>query len=604
MLHSHHEFSHRITKDQTLIPNNKIIKVLVCDDDPTYLMIMRDTLEVEGFTVIDATDGEAALTKYFAYMPDIILLDVQMPILDGFDVCKQIRSTPQGKELPILMVTGADDFSSIEKAYAVGATDFLPKPIKWPMVAHRIRYMLRSRDSVIDLKESEERLRFLAYYDPLTGLPNRQHFGEQLELFLSLAKRGNYNIAVLFIDLDRFKRINDTLGHSFGDKLLQQVAKLLSDNLRQSDLVTRKMENVVVSEIARFGGDEFTVFLSNVTSVEGTALVTQRLVDILSEPIKIEQYEVVVTPSIGISFYPNDGDTVDELLKNADAAMYSAKDSGRGCFQFYSDSLNAKALDRLKLEKLLREALKNNEFELYYQPQVELITNQIKSVEALIRWHHPKLGMVPPGEFIPVAEESGLIIDIGLWVLNRACSQAKEWCDQGLPPTRIAVNISSNHFKRTSFIADVGSILESTQLPPALLELEVTESVIMSDVKENIGRLLSLKNMGLTLSIDDFGTGYSSLNYLKRFPIDVLKIDRSFIIDIAEDENDEAIVAAILAMASKMNLKVVAEGVETLSQLKKLQATDCSLIQGYIFSKPLPAADCTELLKNGLAKII
>tara|TARA_R110000751_G_scaffold4388_1_gene21573 strand:+ start:106266 stop:108035 length:1770 start_codon:yes stop_codon:yes gene_type:complete len=587
----------------TNVDATKQVKVLVCDDDPTYLMLMRDTLEAEGFIVIDAADGEAALSKYFLYQPAIVLLDVQMPHLNGFEVCQQLRAHPSGKDLPILMVTGADDFSSIEKAYAVGATDFLPKPIKWPMIGHRIKYMLRSRDAVQDLKESEERLRFLAYYDPLTGLPNRQHFTEQLEKFMQLAQRGAYHVAIMFIDLDRFKRINDTLGHAFGDKLLKVVANKLTENLRQSDVLTRPQEHNLVPEISRLGGDEFTIFLSHVSSVNGAALVAQRLVDSLSAPIKIEQYEVVVTPSIGISFYPNDGDTVDTLLKNADAAMYHAKDSGRSCFKFYSDSLNAKAMEKLQLEGALRSALENDEFELYYQPQIDLKANQINSVEALIRWHHPDLGLVPPGEFIPIAEESGLIIDIGNWVLKTACTQAKLWLDSGLGPIRMAVNISGLQFKLPTFLETVKTVLDISQLPAKLLELELTETVVMSDVKENIGRLSALKELGISLAVDDFGTGYSSLNYLKRFPIDILKIDRSFITDIADDENDEAIVAAIMALAETMNLQVVAEGVENYNQLLKIKQSECAYVQGYYFSLPLDAQDCTQLLKVGLSDI-
>jgi diguanylate cyclase (GGDEF)-like protein len=576
----------------------KRIKVLVCDDDPTYLMIMRDTLEAEGFIVYDANDGEMALSQYFTVLPDMVLLDVQMPLLGGFDVCRQIRATEHGKDIPILMVTGADDYVSIENAYSVGATDFLPKPIKWPMIPHRIRYMLRSSNAVESLKENEERLRYLAYYDPLTGLPNRQYFKEQLEAFLGLAKRGQYHVAILFIDLDRFKRINDTLGHSYGDKLLVQVAKRIQANLRQSDMVIRQDNVTSVPEVARLGGDEFTIFLSNVVSVDAVTQVAQRLLTGLSQPIQLEQYEVVVTPSIGISFYPNDGETVDTLLKNADAAMYFAKDSGRGCFKFYSESLNSRALDRLKIEESLRDALKDDDFELYYQPQVKLDDNSIRNAEALIRWQHKELGMVSPGEFIPIAEESGFIVEIGKWVLRAACTQAKIWLDTLDHPIKVAVNISARQFKSASFTDDVAQVLKDTQLPAELLELELTESVVMNNVQENIVRLHALKSMGVSLSVDDFGTGYSSLSYLKRFPIDTLKIDRSFIMDIASDENDAAIVAAILALAKSLNLDVVAEGVETESQLQileNMQPDKNMLIQGYYFHRPMPANDCAKV---------
>lgn len=566
---------------------------------------MRDTLEAEGLAVHTASDGEVALTQYFTIQPDIVLLDVQMPILSGFEVCKQIRNTSHGKDIPVLMVTGADDYNSIENAFAAGATDFLPKPIKWPMIRHRIKYMLRSRDAVASLKETEERLRYLAYYDPLTGLPNRQHFKEQLEIFINLAKRSKTHVAILFLDLDRFKRINDTLGHSYGDKLLQHVSKKLLTNLRQSDLVLRANGKQQVPEVARLGGDEFTVLLSNVQNADSVALVAQRLVEQLSEPITLEQYEVVVTPSIGISVYPNDGETVELLLKNADAAMYYAKESGRGCFKFYSESLNSRALDRLKLEESMRDALKNEDFEMYYQPQVNPFDKSIGNVEALIRWRHPKLGMISPREFIPIAEDSGLIVDIGHWVLKTACKQAKKWLDTLKTPIRVSVNISGRQFKSLSFNDEVAQVLLDTQLPPELLELELTESVVMSDVQENILRLLGLKEMGVSLSVDDFGTGYSSLSYLKRFPIDTLKIDRSFIIDVATNENDEAIVAAIIALATSLKLDIVIEGVETEFQLETLtklcaqsQSPIIILIQGYYFHRPMPASECDALFSS------
>lgn len=574
-------------------------RVMVCDDDPTFIILMRDTLEASGFEVIDAADGESALSQYLSFRPDIVLLDVQMPLLSGFEVCQQIRALKGSDDIPILMVTGSDDFVSIERAYEVGATDFLPKPIKWPMIAHRVKYMLRSRDAFHNLKTSEERLRYLAYYDALTGLPNRTSFRENLTNFIELAERGNYSVAVLFIDLDRFKRINDTLGHNFGDQLIKDVANKLKENLRQSDLLARNMGENITSEVARQGGDEFNIFLSRIDNLEDATIVCQRIIDSVSQPIKIGQYEVVITPSIGVSVYPNDGKTVDDLLKNADIAMYYAKDQGRRCFKFYSDSLNAQALERLELEESMRIALLKGQFELFFQPQVDIKNNKIVSGEALIRWRHPEMGIISPAEFIPIAEESGLILEIGDWVLRNACEKAKAWSDMGLP-CRVAVNLSSLQFKQGNFIEGVRQVLRDTQLPSQLLELELTESVIMSDVDENIGRLQAIKAMGIALAIDDFGTGYSSLSYLKRFPIDTLKIDRSFVTDIATDEDDEAIVSAIIALASTMKLGVIAEGVETEGQLEILKNYQCSLVQGYYFSRPLIETDFISLLRTGL----
>ena len=438
----------------------------------------------------------------------------------------------------------------------------------------------------------ERRLHQLAYYDSLTGLPNRQSFYENLEKFISLARRGNYRAGVMFIDLDRFKRINDTLGHDYGDQVLQEVAHRLKESVRESDIVARNYEvKSFNNEIARLGGDEFTLFLSHIESPNEASAVTQRIIDSLSRPIKIDHYELTVTPSIGIAMYPDNGTTVSELMKHADIAMYEAKEGGRRTFKFYSNSLNDRALERLQLEEQMRTAVAEQQFTLFYQPQVDLQSNKVTKAEALVRWIHPELGFVSPGDFIPIAEESGLIIELGDWILNTACMQAKEWLDRGLDNCRVSVNVSSVQFKQTALVEKVKSALLNSGLPPHLLELEVTESAVMSDVEDNIERLQQLKNMGITVAVDDFGTGYSSLSYLKRFPIDTLKIDRSFVDDIATDENDEAIVKAIMVLAETMGLKVVAEGIETIEQLKILNEFGCQHIQGFFFSKPLPHED-------------
>jgi diguanylate cyclase (GGDEF)-like protein len=445
----------------------------------------------------------------------------------------------------------------------------------------------------------EQRLHRLAYYDSLTGLPNRQSFYESLEKFLSLAKRGHYQAAVMFIDLDRFKRINDTLGHEYGDLVLQEIAERLNGCIRTSDMVARTSDVAKPdSEIARLGGDEFTLFLSQVEGSEEIAIITQRIIDSISKPIKIENYEVMVTPSIGIAIYPDDGNSVNELMKHADIAMYKAKEIGRRTYSFYAHSLNDKGLEHLKLEEYLRTGIENQEFELHFQPQVDLVNNCVNKAEALVRWRHPELGVVSPIEFIPLAEESGLIIELGEWILRESCFQAKRWLDDGMP-CRISVNVSSVQFKQSALIEKVKLALSDSGLPPELLELELTESAIMSDVEDNIIRLQNLKDMGVTIAVDDFGTGYSSLSYLKKFPINTLKIDRSFIIDIADNENDEAIVKAIMVLAESMSLNVVAEGIETLEQLKILHAFHCGLIQGYYFSKPLINDDFVEFVKHG-----
>ncbi|MDO6719522.1 EAL domain-containing protein [Psychrosphaera sp. 1_MG-2023] len=434
----------------------------------------------------------------------------------------------------------------------------------------------------------ERRLHQLAYFDGLTGLPNRQSFYESLDKFISLARRGNYKAGVMFIDLDRFKRINDTLGHDYGDLVLQEIAQRLKECVRDSDFVARNYEvNSVNNEIARLGGDEFTLFLSHVESAAETTLITQRIIESLSRPIKIDSYELTVTPSVGIALYPEHGTTVHELMKHADIAMYQAKEDGRRTFKFYSNELNDRALERLQLEEKMRNAVKNNEFVLHYQPQVDIVSNEITKAEALIRWNSPELGFISPAEFIPIAEESGLIIELGNWILDTACKQAKQWLDEGLENCKVSVNVSSVQFKQTALIDNVRNALTRSGLPPELLELELTESAVMSDVDDNIDRLQQFKDMGITIAIDDFGTGYSSLSYLKKFPIDTLKIDRSFIIEIANSDNDAAIVKAIMLLAETMELKVVAEGIENVEQLQILHNYRCQFIQGYFFSRPL-----------------
>jgi len=444
----------------------------------------------------------------------------------------------------------------------------------------------------------EQRLHRLAYYDSLTGLPNRQSFYESLEQFLVLAKQQNDKAAVLFIDLDRFKRINDTLGHEYGDLVLQEIAERLNLFIRTPDIIARcPKPSKPESKIARLGGDEFSLFLNQINSQEDISIITKRVIDSISKPIKIENYEVMLTPSIGIAIYPDHGQFANQLMKHADIAMYKAKAAGRRTYTFYKNSLNERSLERLKLEEYLRTGIEKQEFELRFQPQIDLVNNCVNKAEALVRWRHPELGVVSPLEFIPIAEESGLIIELGEWILREACLQAKGWLDEGMR-CRISVNVSSVQFKQSDLISKVKRALSDSQLPAELLELELTESAIMSDVEDNIIRLQNLKDMGISIAVDDFGTGYSSLSYLKKFPIDTLKIDRSFIEDIDDNENDEAIVKAIMALAESMNLNVVAEGIERIEQLKILHTFKCGLIQGFYFSKPLTNDDFIYFVKT------
>lgn len=581
------------------------LKVLVCDDDLTSLILMKETLNSEVLEVIEAENGQRAIEQFDKHNPALILLDVSMPKMNGFEVCEHIRAREKGKHVPIVMVTGSDDIDSIHKSYAVGATDFIAKPIKWPILGERVKYILRASQAFADQITQQQELHQLAFYDSLTGLPNRQLLMKDLERFLAMARRNEYQAAMLYIDLDRFKRINDTMGHRIGDSLLRKVAKRLQENMRDSDVFTRLSDNEDTNngQLSSFGGDEFTIFLSQLNNSNEAMLVADRVIKSFNKPFKLEQFEVVITPSIGISMYPNDGVDAESLLKNADTAMYSAKQAGRCCVKFYRDSMNAKAATRLQLEQDLRVALTTGEIFPFYQPQICAETGKIISVEALVRWLPVEGGIIPPDEFIPIAEETGLINDLGLLVLKHSCKQAKEWLDDG-KPVRVAVNVSGHQFRQVDFTRTVAQTLKEYDLPPKLLELELTESVIMSDAEENIKRLIELKHLGVTLAVDDFGTGYSSLSYLKRFPIDILKIDQSFMCDVNSAPDDIAIVKAILALAKSLKLAVIAEGVEKASQIEILKNSNHLLLQGYLFSRPLPAEQVTPLLTQNFTKLM
>ncbi len=440
---------------------------------------------------------------------------------------------------------------------------------------------------VAERKRIEQDLAHRESHDPLTGLPNHALFRERLGLAMADARRRNRLVGIMFFDLDRFKLINDTLGHTLGDALLRSVSERLRGWLREADTV------------ARMGGDEFMVILTDLNRPQDAAVVAQKVLTALSEPYLLGGQEIQVTPSIGISLYPLDGEDSDALIKNADAAMYRAKDQGRNTYQFFTADMNAQALERMELGDGLRRALERQEFLLHYQPQVDLATNRVVGVEAVIRWKHPKRGLVPPSKFIPIAEETGLIEAIGEWVLHTACAQNKAWLDAGYPALRMAVNLSARQLRQHGFVDLVSRVLEETGLSARQLELELTESTIMQNEETAVTTLGELSGMGVRIAIDDFGTGYSSLNHLKRFPIGALKIDQSFIRDITTDPDDAEIVRAIIAMTHSLRMKAIAEGVETAEQLAFLREHACDQIQGYYFSHPVPADSFGQLLRNG-----
>lgn len=432
---------------------------------------------------------------------------------------------------------------------------------------------------ITDRKEAENTIEKLAYHDLVTGLPNRTLLYDRLQSAISRADRDDQGLAVLFLDLDRFKAINDSMGHAVGDALLKLVAQRLLNCVRASDTV------------ARLGGDEFVVLISALENDHAVGGVVMKILEDLSERFKIDEFDVYITSSIGIALYPRDGQDAEELLKSADMAMYQAKEAGRNTSHYFSPELNMRATERLLLENTMRRALERQEFFLTYQPQMELSTGHIAGIEALLRWRHPDLGIVPPDSFIPIAEETGLIVPLGEWVLAAACKQAVIWQEEGHPPLRIAVNVSARQFRQKNLGTRIEKILKETGLDPALLELELTESAVMENPDEAILTLRQLKKMGITLSIDDFGTGYSSLSHLKHFPIDRLKIDRSFVKHVTRDHNDATIAQAIIALAHSMQLTVVAEGIEHGEQMEFMAQHRCDTMQGYYLSRPIPAAE-------------
>jgi diguanylate cyclase (GGDEF)-like protein len=438
-------------------------------------------------------------------------------------------------------------------------------------------------------KQAEQRVRELADFDPLTGLPNRRLLRDRCTQLLAGAERDGTEMALVFIDLDHFKRVNDSLGHSVGDDLLCAVAQRLSGTVRKVDT------------LARLGGDEFIIALPG-GHASAAADVASRMLDVCAAPFLVAGHELTVTPSLGISLYPVDGTDFEALLRNADAAMYKAKEAGRNAFRFYSSEMNVATLKHLLMESGLRRGLGAHEFVLHYQPLVQIETGAIVGVEALIRWQNPELGLIGPDQFIHVAEDIGLIIPIGEWVLREACRQVRAWQDSGLPPLMVAVNVSPVQFRQAGFVEMVAGVLAATELEARFLELELTERTVMHDAEQTLGTLRTLNRMGVELALDDFGTGYSSLAYLKRFPVGKLKIDRSFVRDLEVDSDDRAIASTILSMGHSLRLKVLAEGVETAEQYAILRDMGCELVQGYHFSRPLPADQFVAFLKQHSAQ--
>jgi diguanylate cyclase (GGDEF)-like protein len=686
--------------------------VLVADDDPAQRLLLQSVVEQLGLKVEQAENGLEAVKCFKACKPDLVLLDIKMPLMDGLQASKQIRQTPNGKHVPIVLITGSDDHASINQAFDLGVTDFMTKPVIWPILAHRLRYLLKANADFMALKSSERRLRntqklaaignwewnfltqkvtlseqmyglfnlskndfngssdaffqlfpedvrsllqsaldeakggsglwtidhminvnngedrvvhqqgeitydedglpfavqglmqditkrkvaeekvrHLAYYDSLTGLPNRLHFIENAKLNLQLALKAVDKVAFIFMDIDDFKRINDTLGHHAGDILLQKISHRLVEDLREYDSVS-KISSVDCEEdnsklVSRLGGDEFTIMLTNITSHNEVQSVCERLVKSLNRPIEVCGNELVVSGSFGIAIYPEDGKDLDTLMRHADIAMYQAKKKGKNNLCFYNENFDLGQLKRLALEAKLRHAIENEIIEVYFQAQVDGESGVLKGAEVLARWNDAELGFIHPDEFIPLAEDCGLIVALGDWVLKQSCQQAKRWQDDGHKPMRIAVNVSAQQFRQNDFAKKVLNCLNEVGLAAEYLELEITESMLMDNLDTVIEHLNRLKAIGVRISIDDFGTGYSSMSYLKLLPIDKLKIDRSFISGLTKHDSDDAIVKAIIALSQGLKLNIIAEGVETAEQKDFIVQNGCNDIQGYFYSKPL-----------------
>ena len=560
-------------------------RVLIIDDEEQIRSLLIDVLGT-SYDCSDAGSAEEALTALAENTFDLVISDIDMGGMSGLELVPCVHSL--SPDTVVVMVSGNQDIGFAIEALRVGAFDYITKPLDLRHVEASVERALNHARLLQEKRRYKEQLELLlekrtaevdrlAYYDTVTQLPNRALFEDRLTQAVSIAKAARQSLGVLFISLDQFKKVNDSLGHGPGDILLHEFAERLQSCISKSDTV------------ARFGSDEFALLR---TQIDGTTDVIETIAS-LSQVLKfafdLPGHELFATASVGVSLFPLDGDDCQTLLKNAGAALYKAKRSGGANYQFYTADMHELAAKRLALESNLRKAIQNEEFLIHYQPRVSVDSLAITGVEALVRWQHPTLGLISPSEFIPLAEDTGLIGPIGEWVLRTACLQGRRWQDEGFAPIRIAVNISARQFHDQDLAQTVIRILEETGLPPKYLELELTESSIMQNAEFAAVMLNQLKSMGINISIDDFGTGFSSLASLKRLPIDALKIDQSFVMEATSDPDDAALVMAIITLAHNLRLRVIAEGVETEDQLRFLQLLRCDEIQGYFFSKPLPA---------------
>ena len=545
-------------------------KVLVVDDDAFSRTVVAKKIGKLA-EVVEAEDGRSAMSHLSTSgVVDLAIVDLEMPNINGVELIREIRAQSALKHIPIIVLTANETRGGLENALMAGATSFLLKPLNWDAFGEHIRHIL----------ELAYRAGHMALHDSLTGLPNRVLLNERLEHALNFGKPDSI-VATYILDLDQFKHVNDTLGHPTGDKLLTMVADRLQ-------LIIRSMDTV-----ARMGGDEFALVLADATKQSDVDAVARRIIEVVSEPYEINGRQVVIGTSVGIAMgRPSQGLLPDQLIRNADVALYKAKREGRGTFSLFEAEMDALVRERRVLEYDLRQALSAGQFELYYQPLIDLVDNGISGFEALIRWRHPERGLVPPAVFVPLAEETGLIVPIGEWVVREACAMAVQWPGK----LKVAVNISPAHFCDTALVQTVVDALAASGLAPNRLELEITETNLLQNSVATLSALHQLRDIGVRIAMDDFGTGYSSLSYLQSFPFDKIKIDRSFVEKITEDANSLNIVRAVAALANGLGMASTAEGVETVEQLSRIRAEGYTEIQGYLVSKPLPAHEVTTML--------
>ncbi|WP_017720862.1 putative bifunctional diguanylate cyclase/phosphodiesterase [Kamptonema formosum] len=568
-------------------------KILVIEDEALVRANILEILDSSGdFDALGAENGLVGVRLAREHRPDLIVCDIMMPELDGYGVLEALRADPATAAIPFIFLTAKADQGDLRFGMNLGADDYLTKPFRRTELLVAISTRLQKQTAVanrysIELKQAEERLNYLLHYDSLTHLPNLQLLRNRLRELMAKATRHQQSLPVLSLDLDRFNRLNQTLGYEVGDGLLKAVAHRLGVCVALGDTV------------ARLRADQFAIVLAGGEHSRDAAETCATILNAFCEPFLLNGHEVFVTASIGISLYPHDGSDTDTLLQNADLALSHARQLGGNQYQFYTPQMNGIVSRMLALEASLRYALELGQFQVYYQPQVHLQSGEIVGAEALLRWQHPEWGFVSPAEFIPLAEQTGLILLIDHWVLETACAQIVAWNRAGLPPVRIAVNLSGRQFQQPNFSERVLEILLGAGADSHYLELELTERIIIQTVQKNVEILKALKGHGIQIAVDDFGTGYSSLNYLKTFPFDIIKIDGCFVRHIDRDSKNAAITSAIIQMAHSLNLKVIAEGVETEAELAVLRQYGCDAMQGYLFSRPVPAAEFERMLQSG-----